>query len=580
MLLAPMLFGQTPPTRRAPNFSLPDSKLVNHSLADYSGRWLIVDFTKTDCPRCTALSKTLEEVKAKYGARTDVLAIVGPPENAASVANYIAQNNAAYPVVFDSSQVAAQYFTLSAIDPNHDAPHWFAVNPSGTIMFGWGPNAADGREWVEQLDQLMQCAATVTRIAMSSAGVPRPETTCAIPTETSVAPAVPGAFSGFLNKAARAGNLKQVQALIADGAPVNGRDALGGTALHDAAWSGEAQVAAYLIEMGADVNARHAEGASTPLHYAVLTNHPDVVEILLEHGADVKALYKTSQTPLHLAAARGYARIATLLIAHGADVNARDQTGATPLSEACWTGEAEMVRLLIEKGADAKDVNPETGMTPLHAAASRGYREVAKALLDAGARADVRDNSGATPLYLALQFQRTQVIGLLVGNQAENRPAAASVDVKAVLRDAVLRGQTNLVAMLVDMMPPLGSTTLLHDAALKDHVDVIELLLAHGADVNSLNAQGATALHDAALAGQRAAAEALLAHGATINARDSESGATPLHRAASWGRRDVVELLLSHGADPRIRDKGGRTPLDLAVANGQPEAAEVLKRTP
>ena len=239
-----------------------------------------------------------------------------------------------------------------------------------------------------------------------------------------------------------------------------------------------------------------------------------------------------------------------------------------------------MVRLLIAKGADAKDVNPETGMTPLHAAASRGYREVAKALLEAGARADVRDKSGATPLYLALQFQRTDVVDLLVRGTAGAQPQAQGVDPKTVLRDEVLRGQTNVVEMLLNMMPPLGSTTLLHDAALKGHVDVIELLLGHGADVNSLNAQGATALHDAALAGQRAAAEALLKHGANINARDSETGATPLHRAASWGRRDVVELLLARGADPHTKDKNGRTPLDLAVANGQPETAEVLKRTP
>jgi ankyrin repeat protein len=105
-------------------------------------------------------------------------------------------------------------------------------------------------------------------------------------------------------------------------------------------------------------------------------------------------------------------------------------------------------------------------------------------------------------------------------------------------------------------------------------------LLAHGADVNSLNAQGATALHDAALAGQRAAAEALLKHGANIDARDSESGATPLHQAASWGRRGVVELLLARHADPSIKDKNGHTALDLAVANGQAEVAEVLKRIP
>ena len=210
--------------------------------------------------------------------------------------------------------------------------------------------------------------------------------------------------------------------------------------------------------MGADVNARHNEGGSTPLHYAVLTNHPEVAEVLLNHGADVKAPYKTSQTPLHLAASRGYGRIAGMLIAHGADVNARDATGATALSEAAWTGEAEMVRLLLSKGANASEANPDTGIdAPLHAAASRGYKEVAKALIEAGARADVKDKSGATPLYLALQFQRMDVVDLLVRDRQGNLPKPQSIDAKAVLRDEVLRGRTNVVAMLLDLMPPFRS---------------------------------------------------------------------------------------------------------------------------
>jgi ankyrin repeat protein/peroxiredoxin len=565
LLLTQSLFGQSI-SGRAPGFTLPDSKPVERSNLDYRGRWLIIDFMRTDSGHCKALSKTLEEVKAKYGSKLDVLAIVGAPDNSETVARYIAETNITYPVLFDGGQVTATYVTATTNDPNYDAPHWFAVDPDGKIMAGWAPYSADSKEWVKQLDQLISWCAAGRGCSP-------------LPMEAWVAQSTPAPSSDYLNKAARAGNLKQVQDLIAEGTPVNGRDSLGGTPLHDAAWAGEKDVAAYLISKGAEVNARHTEGGSTPLHYAVLTNHPEVVELLLDHGADLKILYKT-KTALHLAAASGYARCATLLIAHGADVNARDETGATPLSEASWTGETEMVRLLVAKGANANDVNPQTGTTPLHAAASRGYREVAKVLIDAGARADVRDKSGATPLYLALQFQRMDVVDLLIRDATGSLPKPQSVDVKAVLRDEVLRGQTNVVSMLLDRMPPLGSTTLLHDAALKGHIDIMELLLSHGADVNSLNAQGATALHDAALAGQRAAADALLKHGANINARDSDSGATPLHQAASWGRRSVVELLLARHADPGIKDKNGRTALDLAVANGQQEVAEVLKRTP
>ena len=112
----------------------------------------------------------------------------------------------------------------------------------------------------------------------------------------------------------------------------------------------------------------------------------------------------------------------------------------------------------------------------------------------------------------------------------------------------------------------------------KGHVEIVELLIAHQADVNAQNPEGATPLHDAALAGQTAVAVALLEHGARIDARDTESGATPLHRAASWGRREMVELLLSKGADPNAKDNNGRTPLDLAVASAQTDSAELLRK--
>ncbi len=105
-----------------------------------------------------------------------------------------------------------------------------------------------------------------------------------------------------LHKAAKSGDLKQVETLVAGGVPVNARDSVGGTPLHDSAWAGERDVAEYLIRMGADVNARHAEGGSTPLHYAVMTNRVDVVELLLDRGADVAAVYNSGETALHLAA--------------------------------------------------------------------------------------------------------------------------------------------------------------------------------------------------------------------------------------------------------------------------------------
>src|ERR1700686_4644730 len=91
--------------RRAPSFSLPDSSLKQYDILDYRGRWLLLDFMATSCPHCKTLSKTLEEIKGRYGAKVGILSIVVPPENMTTVAKYISENKVTTPILFDSSQV-------------------------------------------------------------------------------------------------------------------------------------------------------------------------------------------------------------------------------------------------------------------------------------------------------------------------------------------------------------------------------------------------------------------------------------------------------------------------------------------
>jgi uncharacterized protein len=69
---------------------------------------------------------------------------------------------------------------------------------------------------------------------------------------------------------------------------------------------------------------------------------------------------------------------------------------------------------------------------------------------------------------------------------------------------------------------------------------------------------------DAAAVGRtRGLEELLVAEPALVRATTAD-GSTPLHLAARFDQRDAVELLLAHGADPDARDRGGRTPAELA----------------
>jgi ankyrin repeat protein len=98
----------------------------------------------------------------------------------------------------------------------------------------------------------------------------------------------------------------------------------GWTALHLAA---SAEIAALLLDAGADINARNrhkfAGPGNSPLSAATYMQRADVARFLIERGAEVNQDDNAGFTPLHLAAANGSVEIARLLLDGGADASAR-----------------------------------------------------------------------------------------------------------------------------------------------------------------------------------------------------------------------------------------------------------------
>jgi len=85
--------------------------------------------------------------------------------------------------------------------------------------------------------------------------------------------------------------------------------------------------------------------------------------------------------------------------------------------------------------------------------------------------------------------------------------------------------------------------TALHIAALQGYMNIVEILLDIGIDINSKNNNGNTALHVAAIHGNMNIVEILLDRGADINSKDND-GQTALHEAAANGYTNIVEILL------------------------------------
>ena len=317
---------------------------------------------------------------------------------------------------------------------------------------------------------------------------------------------------------------------------------------------------------------------------------PDAVRTILKQGANVNAPEADGTTALHWASYRDDIQSADLLIRAGAKVNATNDLGATPLWTATQNASAAMVRRLLQAGA-----NPSaallSGETVLMAAAHSGNPAIVEQLVAKGANVNARAVRGQTALMWAVGQKHVDVVKVLLAHGADVHARSDEwSQVMAVIphglpiynRAIPHGGDTAL--MFAARVGDLASARLLlaaganvNDAdawgvsatVLAEHsgyVELVELLLDHGADANAAKA-GFTALHEAIMRRDEKIVAALLAHGADPNTplrtwtptrRDSQDfhfgpelvGASPLWLAARFSEPNVMRLLVKHGADP------------------------------
>ncbi|CAG0883067.1 unnamed protein product [Cyprideis torosa] len=139
----------------------------------------------------------------------------------------------------------------------------------------------------------------------------------------------------------------------------------GEAALLEASKKGSVSRVKNLVTLSpAMINCRDSQGRnSTPLHLAAGYNNLEVAEYLLENGADVNAQDKGGLIPLHNASSYGHLDIAALLIKYETRVNATDRWGFTPLHEASQKGRTQLCALLVSS-LDWLKVNLAHGADP------------------------------------------------------------------------------------------------------------------------------------------------------------------------------------------------------------------------
>ncbi len=398
--------------------------------------------------------------------------------------------------------------------------------------------------------------------------------------------------------AAMNGNAAMIRKLLDAGVDPNSANPGGETALMTAARTGKVDAVKLLFDRGANVNAKDTLHGQTALMWAVLENHADVVELLLAQGADINAhtnvtITKGEYVPARPAAASGVGIIRQRALP-------TPNGGTTPLLFAIRDGNAPMMRLLLDRGAKIEE-SSGNHTTPLIIALLNGQVALATELLNRGADPNAADDYHRAALFAAIDLRNF--------NHEKYGDLPTDGRDPLDLIQALLKKGAN-ANLQTDTVPVHGlmqfdaswvnfdGETPFVRAALSGDIEVMRLLLEHGADPNIATTQGSTALMAASginwIPGQTytrnetdyvEAVKLCLAHDAPVNATNT-LGLTAMHGAANRGWVSIMQMLADHGAKIDAKDKEGRTPMIFAQGIflavrppvAKPEAIALLKK--
>ncbi len=289
----------------------------------------------------------------------------------------------------------------------------------------------------------------------------------------------------LLHRACEKGKTRMVESLIKAGADANERTENGSTPLLVAVFLRQTDVAQLLLNFPDVMAGVNDSSASTdPLkrnafQLAVERNQPQLVARMLDGGANVNVRDANGLSPLHHAITAGDTDLVKTLLAHQPDLNKTETGVPTPLMLAATTDQlagntarAAIINLLLKAGADP-EIADATGRRPLHALIIEGDMDAARLLLQYPLDKNAADRTGATPLFYALEKTSPDALALLLAGGADAN-ARHMYDARTPLIEAVKQNNAPAVRLLLqnganpklldaDQKSPLSYARAMHD---------------------------------------------------------------------------------------------------------------------
>lgn len=296
-----------------------------------------------------------------------------------------------------------------------------------------------------------------------------------------------------------------------------------------AAQNGSAELLRFFLDRGADLEAPDPHGR-TPLSIAAtgVYFYSKTFETLVALGARADTGDKDGRTPLSWAADSTYIDAVTALVDLGVEIDSRDKQGRTPLSWAAAGDRILSIKTLLDKGANiaSRDCQNET---PLSRALGGNKDAATVMLLSRNADPSFAATRGTETLLQAARFRLEETAMYLLDNGVRPDPTDET-----------------------------GATPLLL-AVEAGEIDIAERLIkTNDVDINIQDSEGRTPLSIASHKGLYELAEVLIQNGAIVDSRDI-IGRTPLSYAAETSR-SLYELLILNRASLLLIDGSGATP--------------------